>query len=69
MPDGYPSQLSRDALHTATSTARFSTIHIYRRQMTPPTQLSIDALHTATPTARSSTMHIYIEGRWTPPVN
>ena len=61
-----PGQLSIDALHTATPTARSSTIHIYRRQIDPPSQSSIDALHTTTPTARSSTMHIYIEDRWTP---
>ena len=46
---GTPSQLSIDALHTTTPTARSS----------PPSQLSTDALHTTTPTARYSTMHIY----------
>ena len=30
-----PSQSSTDALHTGTPTARFSTMHIYRRQMDP----------------------------------
>ena len=54
-----PSQLSIDDLHTATPTARYSTMHIYRRQMNPPGQLSRDALHTATPIARYNTMHIY----------
>ena len=53
-----PNQLSTDALHTATPTARSSTMHIYSRQMNPPGQLSIDALYTTTTTARSSTMHI-----------
>ena len=28
-----PGQSSTDALHTATPTARFQTMHIYRRQM------------------------------------
>ena len=49
MADGPPSQLSIDALHTATPIA------ISR----PSSLSSIHALHTATPTARYSTMHIY----------
>ena len=31
-----PGQLSTDALHTGTLTARSSTMHIDRRQMNPP---------------------------------
>ena len=31
-----PSQSSIDALHTTTPTARYCTMHIYRRQMDPP---------------------------------
>ena len=44
-----PSQLSIDALHTTTPTARSR----------PPSQSSTDVLYTTTPTARCSTMHIY----------
>ena len=44
---------STEALHTATPTARSSTMHINRRQMNPPSQLIIDALHTAI-------LHMYI---------
>ena len=47
------SQLSTEALHTAT-------LHIYIfKGDGPPSQSSTEALHTAT-------LHIYIEGRWIP---
>ena len=64
--NGPPSQSRRDALHTATTTPRCSTMHIYIEGKWTPSQSGIDALCTTTPTARSSTMHIYKEGRWTP---
>ena len=48
-----PSQSSIDALHITTPTARYSTMHIYRRQTDPPSQLSTDTLHTTTLTGRS----------------
>ena len=65
---GPPSQLSTDALHTATPTATSRTMHIYRRQMDPPGQSSTDALHTTMPTATPGQC-IYKEGRWSSPVN
>ena len=56
-----PSQFSIDALHTATPTARSSTMHIHSQADEPPSaNHPADALHTAIhSTARSSTMHIY----------
>ena len=44
-----PSQSSIDTLHTATPTARSSTMHIYRRQMDPLSQSPTYALYTAYP--------------------
>ena len=60
-----PSQLSTDALHTATPTARSRTMHIYRRQMDPPVnpaQMPSILLHPLLDLGQC----IYIEGSWTP---
>ena len=60
------SQLSIDALHTATPTARCSTMHIYRRQMDTHSanraQMHCILLHPLLDLVQC----IYIEGRWTP---
>ena len=50
--DPPPSQSSIEALHNGTPTPRYSTMHIYRREMDSPVN-EAEALHTATPTARS----------------
>ena len=63
-----PSQLSIDALHTATPTARYITMHIYRGADGSPSQSSTDALDTVTCTDRSSTIPIY-RRQMDPPVN
>ena len=61
-----PVQLSRDALHTTTPTARSRTMHTYRRQMDPTVNwasMPCIPLHPLLDLGQC----IYIEGRWINP--